>query len=181
MSLRAYHVMGVLAVACLVVGSGAFTSASMERGISVSVADDEDALVGIVAPENDEVRVTDGERVNGQGEPVEAGNGKGKENGLRLSSETLLTLENNAGAELDLAVTIAPDGSNGYPNVSAAPDRSYTLAPGDSTDVTTEVVCNPSNAEPERTVTVEVDGAGDGISVSFERTVTVVCDLRSGD
>jgi hypothetical protein len=177
MSLRAYHVMGVLAVACLLVGSGAFSAASVERGVTVSVAPDEQALLGIDAP--DSVTVSGGEQVTGNDTEV-PGEGKGNENGandgqsgLRRANATLLDVSNRFTQPVDVTVSVMAV-TDGFPRVEGF-ERTYSLTPGDEpVSVATNVTC-PGNGQQERDVTVTLDADGESVGAEMNRTVTVTC------
>jgi hypothetical protein len=167
--------MGVLAVACLLVGSGAFSAASVERGVTVSVADDEDALLGIDAP--DSVTVSGGEQVTGNDTAVPGkGNGNGAnggQSGLRRANTTLLDVNNGFTQPVDVTVSVVA-ATDGFPRVEGF-ERTYSLSPGDEpVSVATNVTC-PGNGQQERDVTVTLDADGESVGVELNRTVTVTC------
>lgn len=179
MNVRGYHVLLVLAAACLVAGSGAFSSVSAERGVEVSVAPDEQALLGIDAP--DSVTVSGGEQVTGNdtavpGKGNEQGNGGDAaegQSGLRRASTTLLDVSNGFAQRVDVTVSVA-DTDGGFPRVEGF-ERTYSLGPGDEpVSVATNVTC-PGNGQQERTVTVTLTDDGDSVHVELTREVTVTC------
>lgn len=176
MTVRVRHVLLVLSATCLVVGSGAFTAASVERGVSVSVADDEDAYLGLDVPE--EVTVAGGEWVTGSGASTPAaagerqsnGAGNSEQAGLRRQTVALFEVTNRFSASVDVDVSI--ESRPGVPNVESV-SPAEDVDPGATASVTAVVTC-PSG-HPEKDLTLYITAEGHGVSVEMTRTVTVTC------
>ncbi|MFC5969820.1 hypothetical protein ACFPYI_00605 [Halomarina salina] len=176
---RAYQVLLVLAAVCLVAGSGAFSSVSADRGVSVSVVDDSEAYLAVDIPE--QVTVTGGEKVDGTGTTVEnqgqsnATNAtNANESGLRRSEVTLLTVRNNFDAGVDVSVDFQGDRRGTFPELSGA-HWSFSLDPGDSEPVTVDATC-PGDGMQSRTVVLEIVAVGSGERVEMTREVAVACE-----
>lgn len=131
-----------------VVDTGAFSSASLDRGVTVSVAPPESAYLGIAAGDLSTVP-------NGGVEDV-----------------VLVTLTNNLGTSLSLTVEVtesAPDSGPNVTNVTAP----TTLQPGDSAPVLVDATCDSAGTED---VEVAVDAVGDGVRIEgAARNVTLTC------
>ncbi|MWG33546.1 hypothetical protein [Halomarina oriensis] len=148
MTVRGYHVLLVLAAACLVVGSGAFSSVSADRGMTVAIVDDESAYLGVDVPE--EVFVTGGEKVDGNGDSVGEGSGNGGGQGDgEVESGDENGKENGNGGQ-------AGDGRGNGQN--GATDESGLR----ETDVTLIEVQNRFGFDLDVTVTVDPTVDGDG-------------------
>lgn len=135
----------VVSVGLLTPQTGAFTSATADRSVSVSVVDDEDAYLGI------------------QRSPVSlAGN----------REVVLLTVTNRFQRALDLTVRVTERNPGVAPTVTAV-DGPAALAPGGAAPVTASVTCVDSTASGRPTVTL--NASGEGVSVMATRSVAVDC------
>jgi hypothetical protein len=135
-----------------VAGTGAVSSASLDRGISVAVAPPEDALVGLSEPLVTTVPDEDGTRAD------------------------LLTVTNRLGSVVDLTVTVAEADVDGGPNVTA-PEITRTLASGASRNVTAHLSCDGAGTEA---VTVSLTATGEGVRVEgASRTFDLTCPVGS--
>ncbi|WP_254537976.1 hypothetical protein [Halomarina litorea] len=198
MSFRLRHLLLVCAAVCLVVGTGAFSAASVDRGVSVSVVEDEDAYLGLEIP--DELQVasarpgqggessagppfgTDADTPN-EGEDPGAGTaarttgtaaGVAEPPGQRERTVVLLHVTNRFRTPVD--VTVELDAGPGMPRVG--PDtQTVGLAVGERAPVDVSVTCpadRPSEVLTLSITAVGTDG-GDGVSVTATRQVTVSC------
>lgn len=155
---RLWLALAVLSAALLVTSTSGFSMASMDRGVSISVADNPaNAMIGITH---------DG--------PVRLTYGSTKANGSSPHSEKvrLLTVTNNAGQRIDVSVVVTGD-EPGPPNLQNGPwmDDNH-LSVGESSSVAAEAVC--AHQGPE-TWNVTVTADGDGMSAVVHHDVTVVC------
>ncbi|MFC6835960.1 hypothetical protein [Halomarina ordinaria] len=176
-----------LGALALVAGTGAMSSTTADRGVSVQVADDEDALLGIEtegvvvsAPPADRGGDSDsndgGENGNADDAPGNSGDAPGR-NASNASDAsgadrtTLLTLTNNAPGALDVSVDVAGGGDD-EPTVQGlqAPD---TLDAGERVPVEGTVVCGGERGEYD--LTVDIVAAGDGLEIDATRELTVEC------
>ena len=132
----------------LVAGAGGFSTVDAQRDIAVTVADDENAYLGVEthAPE---LR-------NGNHRDV-----------------PLVTLTNHVLAGT-MMVTVDVPASNGPPPVVEGLDgESLSIAIGESKNVTTDVSCGPAGAEE---VTIDITATSrDGTKIELRRTVTITC------
>ncbi|MFC6753377.1 hypothetical protein [Halorubrum tibetense] len=152
--------LGGASAGAMTIGSGAFSSAQAERGVSVSVVDDDHALVGYDSPsdEADGKAVTDGERVD------------------------LVTVENRFadGAELsieDVTLEVIPDDGE-YPKVTEVTYDDGTFGSGDSETIEGTIECAGSGERATVELTVRV--AGEGVSAELfgdteTRRFEIVC------
>ncbi|MFC7229007.1 hypothetical protein N0B31_16500 [Salinirubellus salinus] len=149
MALR--HWLLVLAVVGVVTtgagGTGAFSSATAERGVSVAVAPPEDAFLGLT----DSLDATV------------------PENGTRAD---LLTVTNRLNQRVDLTAEVFetdPDGGPNVTNVSVV----LSLEPGEGGPVSADLACDSNATE---SVTVTVDAVGTGVRVeNASRPVELTC------
>lgn len=176
MTVRVRHLLLVLSATCLVVGSGAFTAASVERGVSVSVADDEHAYLGLDIPE--EVTVDGGEWATGTGENTPAaaderqsnGAGNAERAGVRQRTVTLFEVTNRFSVPVDVDATV--ESRSGVPKVESI-SPAEDVRPETTEPVTAVVTC--SAGPPEKDLTLYVTASGEDVSVEMTRTVTVTC------
>ena len=152
--------LGGASAGAMTIGSGAFSSAQAERGVSVSVVDDDHALVGYDSPsdEADGKAVTDGERVD------------------------LVTVENRFadGAELsieDVTLDVTPDDGE-YPKVTEVTYDDGTFRSGDSETIEGTIEC--AGGGERATVELTVRVAGEGVSAELfgdteTRRFEIVC------
>ena len=145
------HWLLALAVVCVVAsgvgGTGAFSTVTADRGVSVSVVTPEDAYLGLSEPFVS--TVPDG--------------------GSRAD---LLVVTNRLGSTLDLGVTVAETDASGGPNVTNV-TVVPSLAPGESGPVVADLSCDSNATEA---VTVAVDATGDGVRVlNASRTFDLTC------
>lgn len=147
-AVRLLATVGVVAsFALLTLQSGAFSSATAERSVSVAVADDENAYLGM---QQSPVAVT----------------------GNRSRGVVLLTVTNRFPRPLDLAVRVTERNPSERPTVArvSGPD---TLAPGAESTVTAVVTC--ANGTGSETATVSLSASSEGVSVTANRSVAVRC------
>lgn len=141
-----------LSAVLLAVGTGALSAASIERGVEVSVANDENAYLGLNAHEQ---TLTYGQT------SAETAHG----------DVSLLTIENQFGTEaITLTVT---DVSDGVPHVTA-PSRilETDLAPGENTTVSVPVVCSASG---DGTLDLHVTASTGSTTVEKTKPIPVTC------
>ncbi|WP_058366834.1 hypothetical protein [Haloparvum sedimenti] len=143
----------------LTLGSGAFSSASMDRGVDVDVVSDDKAVVGY---ESSDISVTGDDTV------------------------VLIEVHNQFGGDVDISIDDAEatvEGGDGDPDVTAVETTDDAFSPGESGEVRGEVSCQGAGtAVVEVTVTVSGEGVraelyGDRETRSFE--VTCVPPIES--
>lgn len=149
---RASIVLFAFAVLLGTVGTGAFSTTEAERGVNVTVVDDEEAYVGY---DPVEVNATDGETV------------------------ALVTVANRFHIPIDVTevtVTEPPDGNLSV-NVSSL-EQPAAIGTGEADDVVGTIECDGPVDEAPIGVTVTVNGTGVSATLfgeSEHRTVTVSC------
>lgn len=140
-------VAAAVAAAALVAPSGALSTATLDRGVSVQVAADEDAVLGVEA--TDVV-------VSGDATDVD-----------------LLTLVNRHHADLTgVQVTVSEANASRAPSLSNVTGVD-SLDVGESGTVRADVSCE-GTTNGER-VTLDVVAAGDGLEIRLTRHVEVAC------
>jgi len=139
--------LGGASAGAMTIGSGAFSSAQAERGVSVSVVDDDHALVGYDSPsdEPDGKQVTDGEQVD------------------------LVTVENRFadGVEIsieDVTLDVTPDNGE-YPTVMEVTYNDGTFGSGHSETI--EGAIESASSGERATVELTVHVAGEGVSAEL--------------
>ena len=138
-------VLAFTAAVGLVFGTAGFTAVDADRGLAVNVTDDDSAYLGY-EPLADEVRDDE--------------------------STAVVEYRNQFGQDLDtfrVDVSIVDAGSEATVESVDAPDRLGEVA-ADTVDVTLRCP-----TEEDVTLLFEVDGGGDGVSVSLDRVHTVTC------
>lgn len=142
---RIVFVCAILAVALLLIGSGSFTAATVDRGVSVTVVDHEEGLLA--------VETTEHELPNG-------------------NHEISVPIENRMGEPVDLSVTHA-DPPGEFPNVQrvTAPDR---LDIGAAATIDLRLVCSTS-ATQRSVVPIHVEAHGDATSVELTVDLSISC------
>jgi hypothetical protein len=163
MTPRARHLLLALAAVCLVTTTGAFSSTTADRSVSVSVADDEDAYLGI---EIDDPVVVERESTGGTNNTTENGTNAADE---WSEDMTLLTFTDDFGTSLDVDVSVA---ESGEPSVDLA-TGTVSLASGETAAVEATVTCRGDNS---RDVTLDVTATGDGVVVDLTRAVEIRCE-----
>jgi hypothetical protein len=135
-------------VATTVGGTGAVSSASLDRGMAVTVAPPEDAYLGLGEPPVEPLPAPD-------------------------TQVTLFQVTNRFGVTLnDLVVTVTETDPDAGPSVTTIAAAS-PLGPGDSTPVTADITCDTVGTEA---VTVSLTATGDGIRIEgASRTVKLAC------
>jgi uncharacterized membrane protein len=149
-----YGVLVVLAIS-LVVSSGSFSAVSADRGVAITVADDDSAFLGFTS----EVPVLD----NG-----------------RHDETPLATLQNRFGGPLtDVEVTISGDDKPSptlLPQSTPDVDVPDTIEPGDSGTIEADIQC--SNVEGDGSTEdwqLHISASSDTATVDLTRPVTVEC------
>ena len=152
--------LGGASAGAMTIGSGAFSSAQAERGVSVSVVDDDHALVGYDSPsdETEGKSVTDGERVD------------------------LVTVENRFadGVEIsieDVTLDVDPDDGE-FPKVTEVKYDDGTFGSGENETIEGTIECAGSGERATVELTVRV--AGEGVSAELfgdteTRRFEIVC------
>ncbi|RLN01389.1 hypothetical protein D3D01_00805 [Haloarcula sp. Atlit-7R] len=131
----------------LVVQTGAFTAVSADRSIEVTVADDEDALLGIDV----------------QSVAVERNT---------TANVTLLTVENRFDSPMNLKTAVTGHEDNQRLNVTAV-DAPASLSSGEQGSVVATVEC--VNTTVAEAVAVDLTASGDGASVALSRDLDAKC------
>jgi len=144
----------------LALGTGGFSAAQVDRGVSVSVVDDEHAFVGIHVQDSISV-------------PYGSNDGNGSDGRERVQ---VMALENNFGEPLTVDVTVYEQSSQ-PPQLGKGSDGhdSFTLDPNDGTHgVSFPVVCANANGGSE-TWTVSVTARTGGVTAVMDRAVRIEC------
>lgn len=160
---RLYLALAALTAVAVVTGTGGFSTAALDRGVSIQVAEDqEDGLVGVEAPDSVTVRYGANRGPNSRG-PVE-----------------LLTVTNNFDRAVTVEATVAGDTSSPPKLQGTARVDDDRLHDGEETAVLADITCANRPSE-DWTVTITVTSEGTSAVVSEE--VTIVCerpDRRGG-
>ncbi|SDG21103.1 hypothetical protein [Halorientalis regularis] len=136
------------AAVSLAVGAGAFNSVSADRGVEVSVVEDEEAMLGI-----------------------ETAADMSFDNGVERRD--IATITNRFGESVTVEVTVVDSGGN-VPRLKSGGYRSVTLQPGDEATIEPRIQCSAkggqSNPQSESwTLTV----LATGVTVSVETTTEI--------
>lgn len=134
------------------VGTGAFSSVSADRGVEVSVADDEDAMLGIVA--------ADGEKITSDNLPQE---------------QSAVTFHNRFGQTLHLHVSLTDENPTAKPEFVSYRLEGRRVGPGDEVTLYAKINCKDGNPPPSEQWTFAVDATGETVSVETTETITVEC------
>lgn len=119
----------------LTLGSGAFSSANMDRGINVDVVSDDEALVGY---ESSDITVTGDETV------------------------VLVEVHNQFNEDVDLSIAdveVTVDRDEGDPDVTAIDTAEKAFSTGESGEIRGDIVCR-GDGTAEVEVAVAVEGTG---------------------
>ena len=142
-----------VASATLVVGSGAFTSTSAERPVSVDVVGDDEAYMSLEYEENEEVP------------ELSAG---------ESTKEEYLTVRNRFGQSVTIDVDAVTTVSGGLDVDVTEKNRSLGL--GNEMNLSADFTCNdPGGYEPE--IQFEVSATGDGVYAETGQDRTVTFDV----
>ena len=151
--LKLASIVFAFAAVSLVVGAGAFSSVSADRGVEVSVVDDDEAMLGI----------EDG--------PHAFPNGN--------EDRELLTVTNRFAQSVTVTARITDSGDGGVPTLKDSTDRkTMTLDSGDTGNFEWKVQCSAQGgkANPQtETWTIDVLANGSAASVQTTQTVTIEC------
>jgi hypothetical protein len=142
----------------LVMSSGAFTSAEVERDVNIDVVGDPNAFLGLQYPDGDG---------NYPGENEDANATPPKT--LTLDGETnLFKATNQFSSEITTFDVTVVDGEEAFDSIALNKDESTPFGSGDEKLVT--VNCNDGTTA---SIDVEVFASGDGFSVTAVRTFTI--------
>ena len=165
---RVWLLVAGLAALSLALGTGGFSAAELERGLTVNVVDDPaDGHVGIeylAAPATVEYGSNDGEGADPRGEV------------------NLLTLRNNLGDPAWFTVRVS-DPPAGPPMLGGPADSTFELggqdgvASGERVHLEVPVVC-AGNADRE-TWTLYITAEWDGVTGELTREATIECEKRT--
>jgi uncharacterized membrane protein len=148
---RLAAVLTVVGVALLTTGSGAFTAAQLDRGVDVSVVEDEEAFLAVEeldpAPEADANSSTDHVDVE------------------------LVQLTNQFTAQ-DLTVAVDIDERSSGPDATSEPTAS-SVSSGETETVTVDVECPAGSSNEDWSV--DITAEGEGVEIQLTRTVEVSC------
>lgn len=160
-------VLAVFAVLIALSGTGGYSAVEADRGVSVSVVEDDVALLGVERP----------------GSPA-------AEN---VSDPPVLVVTNNAQTALDLEVQVSStrdtpgagagngsdsgvDRGQSVGSGSVTDGGSVTLQPGERTIVRSTDGCGaPAANGPDGTTDVHLSAGGEGLAIELTRTVEVAC------
>jgi len=141
----ALYLWALALVAGLVVATGGFSVAEVDRSVDLSVTDDDSAFVGVDVPD----------------EPIEAQDG---------NETTLFEVTNRFGHDVSVTAEATVDESDG--NLSVSDEKEEELNDGE-TAVSATFECTDG---AEGTIGVALEITGDGVEVSLDRQVDVVCE-----
>jgi hypothetical protein len=146
----------VAAVTTLVLGTGGFSVATLDRGVTMAVSDHDHALVSVWDPGGDSPEPP---RYAGE-DPVTSND----------TTVRVLVIENRFTDEtLDVAVTERPESP-------VAVEGSHDgLGPGDVAPITAEVECNGHEGRVDALLTVEATAVGGGFEGEIDYDASVVC------
>lgn len=136
----------IVALAASVFATGGFASVDADRGVDVSIADDDDAYLGI-STETATVAAN------------------------RSDDERLASFTNRFEEDVTVDVTVV-EGSDDHPTVENVSDPG-TVAVGDTSHLTADVICENGTASED--LTLEIDASGSDVAVEATRQVTVEC------
>lgn len=161
----------VAALACSVVATGGFASATVDRGIQTEKVPDTRAYVGYDSPE--EIRIEFSENaseVNGSDTNETDGNTD------TTRTVTLVTVTNRFDTSVDVtSVDVdAPDDLD--VTVTSTPTD---ISPGNSGEIVAELDCEGSFEDEPLSVAVTIGGGTVGADISgdeADRTVSITCD-----
>jgi hypothetical protein len=148
--IRARHVSLVLAVVVLVaviVGTGGFSSATVERGADINVVDDESAYLRVVINKS---------------ASAQSGN-----------ETTLLELTNQVGSPLNITTTVSSKNKDVTASDKTAPSR---LKESETGSVTVIVSCTDGTSAKQvnTDIVVEIEASGPNVQIVMNRTVPSV-------
>jgi hypothetical protein len=161
----------VVCATALAAGTGSFSAATIERGVSVDVVEPSDGFVGIEdAPATVEVAFGAGPNPGAESAGASAVGGG--------ETVRLLTLRNNLDTTVEYRVAVAEDGHS-PPTADrvwladGSSDDSAVVDPGDAVDVLADIDC--AN-QPAETWTVAVTAVADGFEGHVDHEVEVRCE-----
>jgi hypothetical protein len=163
MDRRVWLLVATFAALALAFGTGGFSAAELDRGVSVAVVDHEDAFVGLADPGSQGTRPDWPDEWSPREEPVTVENQR----------VALFGVYNRFG-DTTLRVTArVPDGTS--PDVSAV--STTHVAPRRTGLVSGTVDCGQLSGRSHHEVdlTVVVDGTDGGFHGTIDYTVTVLC------
>lgn len=162
MNRRVLLLVAAVVAGSLAMGASGFSSASLERGVQVSVADaPEDALVPLADP---------GARGTHPAPSWVRDESLQREDPVTAQDRTapLFLVHNRFDQPMSVTATVVESEVAGVSTID-----SITVSPGDTRVVTGTVDCG--EAEGPRTVTLEVTASTDETVATIEYQVTVVC------
>ena len=166
----------LLGIGLLAIGSNAFTAAEIDRPVSVNVADDEDALLGLEATTIEETTAESNESLEGnETDATTDGNDNDGTTGNATDDETNSTAAHDENTVCQLEVTVTNQFPHAIDDVTVevvGDGESFDLAVGESETATFEV--DDPGDEVDVVVTVEDE------RVSVDLTRSVATDECSG-
>lgn len=168
MTVRLRHVLLVLAAACLVTGTGAFSGASTDRDPTIGIAGPDSAYLGIESDGIEATLATVPESNNTTDDSTAAATDRTPTNETTVE---LLTVTNRLQSTLDVTASIASRSSEtpSVENVSGV----TALSPGETSPLTATVTCGIDTASD--TLELTIVAIGDGVAIETTETVTVTC------
>lgn len=151
-----------LVVPALVVGTGGFSAATLDRGVTVSVADHDQAAVSLWDPgARDDHSTADVPRDWLREDPVTDDD----------PTTTLVVVKNRLGHSIDVTAS-AVDAPAG---VTVASVEAVTLEPGDVGRVDATVDCGDRTGGVQAPIDLRVHADGEGFAADIDYQVHVVC------
>jgi hypothetical protein len=154
--LKLASIVFAVAAVSLAVGTGALSSVSADRGVEISVADDDEALLGVTTVGSDAIQ-SDGS----------------------TRSRDIVRITNRFADSITVDTTVTDPG--GRPVLETARLDDGSLAAGEQATLTAEIRCASGNSTSVETWTVHVTATGDGVSVETTTEVTVECSGIGGE
>ncbi|WP_162224313.1 hypothetical protein [Halorussus salinus] len=137
----------------LVTATGGFSAGQIDRPVSITVAENpENAIVGLSGSDN--VTVT-----------------YGSSNDTKQPTVELFTVTNNFESSFEFSIQIVGD-TNTPPDHQSLSAEKYSLAPGESTKVTANVVCSSQETE---TWTIYLEVSSSGVEAEIQHDISIVC------
>lgn len=172
-----------LGLVLALVGTGGFSSATGDRGVTVATAPDENAYVGYDSP--DEIVIgTDGEAANGSTENESTENGSATNESAANGSETvaLVTLTNRFDVGVDVTEVDLDEKPDGLTVTVRSPPSDVSPGESGSEAVVADLKCEDSFEAESLSVTVQLQGKNVEAVVfgdTERRTISVTCRVES--
>jgi hypothetical protein len=169
MNRRVWLLVAALAALSLAMGTGGFSAAELDRGVSVSVAEDEHAFVGLADP-----------GAHGEGAYWMPPKHNGETPVTKNDQTTRLFVVRNAFTNEQIRVTAHGGGDSAATLLHAETEWVGAITGPEAVNGTVECPGPPNNGPTQLDLTVVVDGSDGGLHAKIEYPVTVVCAVGNG-